>query len=80
MARPRKKSRVSPISMATKASSKTAETLRVPEAAAAPPAISANAAGMGKPMASASTTEKMSTYPWCAISEKRLFTGRCQYK
>ncbi len=49
------------------------DTLKVPAATAAPPATSATAAGTGRPMASARTTRKMRRYPWCAISEKKLF-------
>src|SRR6266850_3744174 len=55
--------------MASKARSKSRVTLRAPEAAAAPPATRATAAGTGMPNASARTMKNTNRYPWCPMSE-----------
>src|ERR1051325_395027 len=64
---------MSPASMAVTDNRKSSVMLKTPEAAAAPPATSATAAGMGKPMASAKTTAATAICPWRTTNEKKSF-------
>src|SRR5256885_16390346 len=71
----------SPTSIATTDNRKSSAILKTPEAAAAPPATKATAAGMGKPTASAKTTAAIAMCPWRTTTEKKSFiSGLVQYK
>src|SRR5260370_35408046 len=59
--------------MASSARNKGRVALKPPEAAAAPPATRATAAGTGIPSASARTMKNTNRYPWCPINESNGF-------